>query len=632
MSIMSAVDRVLSSGTKYIDDLLTSRKWAGEAISFGFSQSASVYATSYGRGENKSFAALHSGQQKAALDAFAMWNELIALDLVQTNANTAEIRMGVSTMPSTAWAYTPSETTQAGDVWLGTTYLASPAKGNYAYLTIMHEIGHALGLAHPHEANTLSASGAAPDDGLCPCCAGALHGQISGAQSVPSAATASVIDAMAHTIMSYRSYEGQSVSVGYTNETYGYAQTPMVRDIAAIQYLYGANYNTRAGDTVYRWSESTGEKFINGVGQGAPGSNKVFEAIWDGGGRDTFDFSEYSTDLRIDLTPGGWSSFGNSQRANLGNGQVAPGNVAVALLHENNPLALIENAIGGRGNDVIIGNGADSVLVGGAGNDTLNGGAGRNLLVGDSIGKELSLIGLNIRDFISVTLPSAPAQAGNDILIGGEHNDIFIPGFGRNEVRGGAGTDTLVLDLSLKALKISGDPNGVMNIVHDGGSVALSGVEILAVKDGIFSLVGPIAELGDRQFVDEITLLYRAGLGRDLDAGGLDFWFSARSNGTDLDRMALSLIDSPEFADRFGTPDTMSDDDFVDVLYKNVLGREGEADGLAYWQDQIAGGATRADLLMSFAYSEENRHLAFGNHEGPELLAVTYGQWSQLWS
>ncbi len=93
----------------------------------------------------------------------------------------------------------------------------------------------------------------------------------------------------------------------------------------------------------------TGEKFINGVGQGAPGGNKVFETIWDGGGRDTIDLSNYASKLTIDLAPGGWINFGNSQVANLGAGQTAPGNVAMSLLFEGDQRSLIENAIGGSG-------------------------------------------------------------------------------------------------------------------------------------------------------------------------------------------------------------------------------------------------------------------------------------------
>jgi serralysin len=44
-------------------------------------------------------------------------------------------------------------------------------------------------------------------------------------------------------------------------------------DIAALQDIYGANYSTNAGDSVYKWSPTTGEMFINGVGQGAPAGN-----------------------------------------------------------------------------------------------------------------------------------------------------------------------------------------------------------------------------------------------------------------------------------------------------------------------------------------------------------------------
>jgi serralysin len=71
------------------------------------------------------------------------------------------------------------------------------------------------------------------------------------------------------------------------NETWGYAQSLMMYDIAALQHLYGADYTTNAGNTVYRWNPSTGQESINGIGQGAPGGNRIFMTIWDGGGSDT---------------------------------------------------------------------------------------------------------------------------------------------------------------------------------------------------------------------------------------------------------------------------------------------------------------------------------------------------------
>ena len=57
--------------------------------------------------------------------------------------------------------------------------------------------------------------------------------------------------------------------------------------------------------------------FINGVGQGAPGGNKVFLTVWDGGGEDCYDFSAYSTQLRVDLRAGAWSTLSTAQLADL---------------------------------------------------------------------------------------------------------------------------------------------------------------------------------------------------------------------------------------------------------------------------------------------------------------------------
>ena len=70
----------------------------------------------------------------------------------------------------------------------------------------------------------------------------------------------------------------------------------MMYDIAALQPIYGANFSTNTGNSVYTWNPSTGEMSINGVGQGAPAwrANRVFLTIWDGGGNDTYDLSNYS--------------------------------------------------------------------------------------------------------------------------------------------------------------------------------------------------------------------------------------------------------------------------------------------------------------------------------------------------
>ena len=72
------------------------------------------------------------------------------------------------------------------------------------------------------------------------------------------------------------------------------------------------------GNTTYTWNSTTGEMSVNGVGQGTPGGNRVFLTIWDGGGNDTYDMSNYGGGVSIDLRAGSWSITSQTQRANLG--------------------------------------------------------------------------------------------------------------------------------------------------------------------------------------------------------------------------------------------------------------------------------------------------------------------------
>src|SRR5262249_60817671 len=97
----------------------------------------------------------------------------------------------------------------------------------------------------------------------------------------------------------------------------------------------------------------TGGVVFNGVGRGPPYRSFILLTVWDGGGTDTYDLSNYTADLTIDLNPGQWSTFGQAQLADLGDSggpvHLARGSVANAQLYQGNTASLIENAIGGFG-------------------------------------------------------------------------------------------------------------------------------------------------------------------------------------------------------------------------------------------------------------------------------------------
>jgi serralysin len=362
---MPAVASNNLTGDAYVDSILGDYKWATNGLTYSFPTDGSYYGNAYGSAENAiNFGAFNAAQQMMARSALTMYASVANLhfsELSETATQHADLRFAMSDRPSSGWAYLPNTAAEGGDAWFnGTVGLyTSPVKGNYASFAFMHEIGHSLGLDHPHEGKVM------PGDQ----------------------------DSMEYTVMSYRSYVGASTTAGLTNETWGYAQSPMLYDIAALQQLYGANYTTNSSNTLYSWSPTTGEMTINGVRQGAPGGNKILLTVWDGGGSDTYDFSNYASNLIVDLGPGAWTSTAASQLAKLNadGSKIAAGNIANALLFQRDARALIENAVGGSGSDRLTGNETANLLKGGAGkdklsslagNDTLDGGLGADMLVG----------------------------------------------------------------------------------------------------------------------------------------------------------------------------------------------------------------------------------------------------------
>ena len=97
----------------------------------------------------------------------------------------------------------------------------------------------------------------------------------------------------------------------------------------------------------------------------------------------------------------------------------------------------------------------------------------------------------------------------------------------------------------------------------------------------------------------QIQRLYLAYFLREGEAAGFDFWLNnARSIGQISDFFAAS----DEFRTRYGS---LSNDQFVDLVYRNVLGRNSEPGGRAYWIGRLGGGMSRGDLMINFSNSTE---------------------------
>ena len=298
-----------------------------------FDTAAQVYSS-----EKANFAPLSEAQRDAVRAAFALYSDLIPIHFVEGTVTTADINIGNTTEEQdyySAYANYPGNSLIAGDMWFASAVATNQqvGLGDPGFRTILHEMGHALGLSHPGAYN-------------------ATEGQ-----TLTYEANAEYYqDSYEYTIMSYFG----SSNTGAVRS--GFAQTLLTDDIAAIQSLYGANMTTRTGDTHYGFNSDADRPAFNFTLNANP-----VVAIWDAGGRDTLDFSGWSQNARIDLAPGAFSD-GGGQTSNV---QIAFG-------------ATIENAIGGTGNDSITGNNAGNILSGGGGNDTLRGGAGNDRLQGDA--------------------------------------------------------------------------------------------------------------------------------------------------------------------------------------------------------------------------------------------------------
>ena len=308
----------------------------GTMVSWAYVTQGPAYDAS---GDLATFAALSTAQRGAVGSVLAAFAEVSGIRFQQVAEGEATIKVGAyrsTTDGAGAYAYLPGSRAAGsddGDVWLNNTSVSQTAlpRGSYSHFVILHEFGHALGLDHPGDYN------AGPDEDI----SYRTHAQF-------------FQDSAQYTVMSY--FDAWATE---PNAPRKMPQTLMIYDILALQRLYGASFEARAGNSTYGFGATMGGPYDFSVNR-AP-----LLCIWDGAGVDTINLSGFSQAQKIDLTAGRFSDVGGYR-----------GNVSIALG------VSIEHAVGGSGADLILGNGLANRLVGKQGDDSLDGGQGADTLTG----------------------------------------------------------------------------------------------------------------------------------------------------------------------------------------------------------------------------------------------------------
>jgi Ca2+-binding RTX toxin-like protein len=346
-----------------------------------------------------------------------------------------------------------------------------PGSGNFiisaeGFELILHEVGHALGLKHPHDGGAEATADRFPG--------------VTGDNSADLGDND--LNQSLYTLMSYNHWRDPNGPAGAALPAMA---TPMAFDIAAIQRLYGANTTINGGDDTYVLPD--------------PGSGPTYRCIWDTGGTDEIRYNGAANAV-IDLRPatldnsatgGGVPSYTFTVNPadltrTIGRGFTIAGDVTGALADEQGVTGvIIENASGGSGNDEITGNGVanvlggnagDDVLAGAGGNDHLRGGVGVDTMRGgagddtydvdnkDDDVSELAGEGTDtvLSSLLHYTLPEfvenltldyethfllGRVGIGNgldNLMIGGGGSDVLKGLAGRDRLDGGLGIDLLV--------------------------------------------------------------------------------------------------------------------------------------------------------------------------------------------
>lgn len=447
-------------------------------------------------------------------------------------------------------------------------------ENDYVLQTFIHEILHALGLGH--------------------------QGYYNGSANYPTDADFDN-DSWQNSIMSYFTTT-QNTTV---DADFAFLQSAMAADLLALDALYGSqSYNGTTfgtgsaflGDTVYGFNtniSSSTDKLMANLGTY---SYDNAYCIVDAGGVDTLDMSGWSYDQLLNLTISSSSDTAPSV-SNIGG---LTGNLTLAVG------TVIENAIGGSGDDLIYGNTANNFLVGNSGNDSLYGDDGNDDLYG---------------------------SAGNDYLEGGAGIDYLVGAEGDDTLVGGSDADTFLLtyqcgsdvvldfewgldrlyfydtdgEVFWSELTLGYNLDGFRQFVmSDGSSIVLSGLVN-------FDPTGSVVISGTEERGATLSILNTLADGDGLGA----FSYQWQRNGADIsgangatyvltyDDVGSAITVAVSYTDDFGTAESVSSAATGVIFHANsaptgavsIIGTEAEGSTLS-----VLSTLADEDGLGAFSY------------------------------
>lgn len=640
-------------------------KAIGSATELTYSFVKTAPASGVGADQFHAFTAEEQAAVKAVLAALTLTTGLSFREVVETGTQNGQLRFGAAQLTSAkGMTYMPGENGDAaGDVWMDIDSLLNLQPGSEGYAALMHEIGHALGLRHTRNVDATDhyslefksdydltsltvMSQTASSDGLFPASWGNLDiaalRYLYGSKLINTGndvykindqmflSENSLLDdggidtldaSLAETGATIDLMPGHLSSIGITNAGGNAVNNLSIGVNSVIENAIGTEFDDAifGNDAANILNGGLGNDWIDG-GKGndvavfsglrqdyliSTAFGKTYVNAKDGiSGFDTLVNIEalQFADQTLSL---GTATSGKDVMINVDQNSRVTGQLAD--ITDSEVLQYAIKRMPDNGTFELSSNGEYTYVP----KDGFGADDSFTFTVTDSKGGTSVFTGF-IQ--VNVLFPKINGGTGNDILRGtGEAdtisgfagNDLIYGNAGSDIIDGGTGLDTVVFSGKLSNYKInhSGSTYNVNAKSGTDGSDSLTGIEYLKFSDMTVNLtVQDIAKSAPPANVQRLIELYVAFFNRVPDADGLAYWIGEMKAGKTTPQIAETFYNAGvQFSSLTGFSASMSNSDFINVIYKNVLGRSDGADqgGLDYWNAKLVDGSANRGSLVS---------------------------------